>query len=79
MKHLIKQLITTAGKLEDIIFNNEKLFLDMYSKGKWSELIGVSFHHSGIEFIYLLYEGATVSDGISWTEFEKFIEVVDEN
>lgn len=79
---MFKEELTTIreinSKLIEFTYDNEDLFLEMFSFRDTTDLVEISFGSSYVRITCLLDDGSHVADSISMEQFEEFINKVKE-
>lgn len=76
MEIVFEHLIDTTYKLITITYDNEVLFLDMFSFSDATDLVEISFGSEYVRTTYLMDDGSHVMDSISMEQFKEFINKV---
>ncbi len=62
-------ILSELSKTIQFIFDNETSFMMRFAKGKWDDLLEITFGSKHIRIAYLVRSGATVTDSIEIDEF----------
>jgi hypothetical protein len=71
MASKLNGVLSSLSEHIEFIYDNEEDFLEEFARGKFFDLIEVTFGSGHIRISYLLEDGPTVTDGI---DMDKFID-----